>query len=1062
MAYTVQSSAAALNRAFNNANATPTAFAATAAELTADQIAAANKFDDAALTDLALSTKVLTNMGILPSTVTEVVALEAALADYFAGPGKGNRGFVVLQLAEILSGFAATDVYYGAAATAWNAEVAASVADATSTSVALTTSTTDNVVGSSADDIFTAINSALSTVKTLNATDKISGGTGNDVFNISSTTNWGGFTTGSLADVETVNFTNTTSSDQSFNAVGSSGVTTFNIVGAQAGVDTLNNLPTGVKTIGVTSVPTGTLTTSFVEGAAETSTTSITDAVALNLTDVGASTTTSSLTVNLGSFETANITSAVTTTAGINQVTLGGSLTAITAAGAGALTIGDIPAGVKSFDASAATGAVKLTQGGTNTAATLKTIKTGSASDTLTLAMADLAANATIDMGAGSADAITMTAATGGSVEYTMTGVETLNFTTVASGQTLQVSGSKTTGLATVSMTSATDSLISMVNMGATNLTFNSKGVTDSVIHTSDNTGNATVSFTRAGTTAATESPLGDYTFSDAAGSLTVTAGVYINNAGSVILAPKATSLVINGTSQTDALGTTQYTTQDAQITADKAKSVTITSGGYFGAASGASKTISVPKATEATVTTGDFASYVEMNAPLLTKLTTTSTGTADFASSTLTALQDLNVTATKGAVTFGNLTDVSSVVLAGPGTTSAVTLGILGDDNDTDLSISASGFKAGFDIGNIVVSAGYDVTATATAMKGNVDFDDVNTTGSKADDVTITAASVDGTVDVGAIYATGDVVVDATNATGAATIGSVYGQTVKLDVRGSASTSTIAATQYAETTADISVNELAAARSYTIAATTLTAATTKALAVKFNGGINQDNLTINGASTTTSITVTGDLGAGTEEVAINAIASTAKTVDISGLLKYETSTITTGHGADTIVGGAGADIIAAGPGADTMTGGAGNDVFVINSGDSLATAPDTIVDFLDGDSISFGGATVSKASQDVAASSTVATISNTLGVATFGLTSAANKVTFAQVYALVDAAITTNGASTLFSFDGSTYLFISQDTTGNAVVKLTGVAIPATSATSIATQTTGLGGFGA
>jgi hypothetical protein len=235
---TAKGSAGYLNRAFNDANASTSTFTTNVADLTASEIAAANKFDDATLTDAALAKKVLTNMGLLPTTNTSIAALEPALADYFATTGKGSRGFVVLQLSRIIADKIG-DATYGTAATAWNTEVNDSIASSTGD---LTTAVTDVLTGSASDDIFTAINSALSSLKTLNATDKISGGSGTDVLNISSTTDWGGFTTGSLALVETFNFTNTTSSAQNFNAVGASDVKTFNIVGAEAGVETLNNL----------------------------------------------------------------------------------------------------------------------------------------------------------------------------------------------------------------------------------------------------------------------------------------------------------------------------------------------------------------------------------------------------------------------------------------------------------------------------------------------------------------------------------------------------------------------------------------------------------------------------------------------------------------------------------------------------------------------------------------------------------------------------------------------------------------------------------------------------
>ncbi|CAN7564416.1 hypothetical protein LJR118_004155 [Acidovorax sp. LjRoot118] len=77
-----------------------------------------------ALTEDALSTKLLMNLGVLPNA-----GLQTALRDYLVSVGKANVGIVALQLGQILSGLenATGDLsVYAAAAVQWNSEVTAS------------------------------------------------------------------------------------------------------------------------------------------------------------------------------------------------------------------------------------------------------------------------------------------------------------------------------------------------------------------------------------------------------------------------------------------------------------------------------------------------------------------------------------------------------------------------------------------------------------------------------------------------------------------------------------------------------------------------------------------------------------------------------------------------------------------------------------------------------------------------------------------------------------------------------------------------------------------------
>jgi len=1069
---TAQGSAAYLNRAFNDANATPTAFAATVADLTANEMDAADKFDVPALTDAALAKQVLTNMGLLPTTNTSIAALEPALADYFATAGKGHRGFVVLQLARILADKTA-DATYGAAATAWNAEVAASIVDSAANTVALTTAA-DKAVGGQADDIFNGVLSTLSTASTLGATDVITGSTGNDTLNIDVSTIFSGFTTGSMSGVEKVVLNNkTTAAVSGFDATGTSGVTEYTINGGTAGQPVnLSDVQTGVKTYNLNNIigdgVSAPAFSSVLDAAYAAEVAGTADAVTINANGVGQAAL--YMTTTLAKIEEVTLNST-----GANFISLAGAsdLKKLTVAGAGTTYVSAVPTTLTSFDASAATGAV--TANLTATTATLTKVAMGSGSDSLTMSTADISGTGTMTGGAGT-NSITLknSGTTENVVEYTLTDFKKLtveNTNTASTGLTF--SGAKTTGLTEIAVGTVNNGKTAFVNMGSGALTFTNTGAGNNVTTLSDHTGATTLTYVAGTSTTATQAPQQDFTFGSSTGALTVNVLGGNTLSGSVISAPKATSLTLTTTSKLDTAGTTELTAFNESITVEEATTVTVNSGGTLGSSAAvvAAKATSVyvdNKTNSGTLTlTGSKIALLDVKTSAALDLDETNTN--------LSGVETLIVAANSDQTTLPNLVKLSSATLSGAGltagstTNSKVVLGNLGQTSNTyDLNLTATGLKGGLTAGNLAVGAGQDINVTLTGMTGPVSLAATTGTigsvasGTETDDITITAAGLTtSTISLGTIAAKGDVTVNTSgSSTTTITTGGLTGDNVTLNM---ADTGT-------STSGTINVNAISSA---TITASALVANTvtvtgnalSTALPVYVKAGVLTDSLTINGGDAQTSVVVTGDMGAQRNGESDNVIVSSKGTINISGLLNYETSTLTGTTGANTITGGAGNDIIRGGQGQDTLTGGAGYDSFRFNSLDSLVTAPDTITDFsatydeiwvdaLDG---SATAATLATTNAATATTGTIATI-NSYGVAVLSGTTPA---TLSAAASAVDYAIgETTGKAALFTYGGSTYIYIDTDAASDLVIKLTGVNLPSTTPAET-TSTTGLSGFG-
>jgi len=266
--------AAMLNRAFTNVSPANSTFATQLTSAAADSTKFANTFDDASLTDAQLSTKVLTNMGLLPTTNTSIAALEAALTDYFAGPGKGNRGLVVLQLAEILTN-KESDTVYGTASKAWNQEILDSASysnNAANTvasdqptpgkTVALTTSS-ETVVGTSGNDSLTG------TELTFLSGDVIIDSSTADTDSLTLTLGGDAASVATVSGVENIFVNAATFAARTFDTSGISSAKTITATSTGADGITISGVNTGAKVVGGSGI-TGTLTVTAAAASAVT------------------------------------------------------------------------------------------------------------------------------------------------------------------------------------------------------------------------------------------------------------------------------------------------------------------------------------------------------------------------------------------------------------------------------------------------------------------------------------------------------------------------------------------------------------------------------------------------------------------------------------------------------------------------------------------------------------------------------------------------------------------------------------------------------------------------
>jgi hypothetical protein len=451
-------------------------------------------------TDLQVATTLITNVGL-----SSVAGLANWVAGQLTAGGVAKRGETIISLLNSYSNMDTTEAIYGASVATFNTKVDASQALSQTTgntggtyaaistaNTALTlTSAVQTSTGTAGDDTFTAAAGAWGTG------DIVNGAAGSDTLNATVTGTAPTQSATSLVSIETLNLT-ASPNPATLDLTGVTGLTSVNNVSSANGASlTVSGLGNVVNT----TITGGNTATSVAYTTAAT--VGLTDAATLSLKGAAAGSTfttsgVETLTINSGtSANTLTTLSAV----GMTKLVITGdqALTIINTVGNSGTTTP-----TTAYDASAATGAVTLTQTGSGlgtlaagvtvtgpTAATAGafTVTTGIYNDTVTLGanantVSTGAGNDTITSGGG---ANTITPGAGNDTVNLGAGVDTVRFaeagptaadTVNTFGATDVIAVSLGTAATSTAVASATTGLLGIVQTGATTLTLPNVGGT--------------------------------------------------------------------------------------------------------------------------------------------------------------------------------------------------------------------------------------------------------------------------------------------------------------------------------------------------------------------------------------------------------------------------------------------------------------------------------------------------------------------------------------------------------------------------------------------------------